>query len=124
MGNPIKNRTNTIFVHVSNLHRSVEWYSQLLNEEVDVSKIADPVYNLKMDQHTGVVLDAGPPEVTKELHPLPYPLFNFHTDDIYQAYHHLQELGFQIESDIVEFDDFSFFNISDPDKNMIMICTG
>ncbi|MFS0749397.1 VOC family protein [Oceanobacillus sp. 1P07AA] len=108
MSNPIKNRTNTIFIHVSNLQRSVQWYSKLLGEEVDVSKVADPVHNLKMDQNTGITLDAGPPGMAKDIQPLPYPLFNFHTDDIYQAYDYLQELGFQIESDIVEFDDFFF----------------
>lgn len=96
----------------------------MLGEEVGISKVADPVHNLKMNQNTGLTLDAGPPEVIKEIQPLPYPLFNFHTGDIYQAYDCLQELGVQIVSDIVEFDDFSFFNISDPDKNMIMICTG
>ncbi len=37
MSNPIKNRTNTIFIHVSDLQRSVQWYSDLLSEEVDVS---------------------------------------------------------------------------------------
>ncbi|OEH53892.1 hypothetical protein AQ616_15560 [Oceanobacillus sp. E9] len=124
MSNPIIKRTNTIFIHVSDLQRSVQWYSDLLSEEVDVSKVADPVHNLKMEQNTGITLDAGPPGMTKEIQPLPYPLFNFYTEDIYQAYEYLQQLGFQIESDIVEFDDFSFFNISDPDKNMIMICTG
>ncbi|WP_413465437.1 VOC family protein [Oceanobacillus oncorhynchi] len=68
--------------------------------------------------------DAGPTGATKEITPLPYPLFNFHTDNIDQAYQHIKKLQYEIVSEIVEFVDFAYFNISDPDGNIIMICTG
>ncbi|MFC4662920.1 VOC family protein [Oceanobacillus sp. M60] len=52
---------------------------------------------------------------------MPYPLFNFHTDNIDQAYQHIKKLQYEIVSEIVEFVDFAYFNISDPDGNIIMI---
>ncbi|WP_053218373.1 VOC family protein [Virgibacillus senegalensis] len=123
--NPIKNRINTIFVHVNDLERSVTWYSQLLHQEVDLTQVSKPVHNLQMDQYTGLTLDAGPEGETKKIAPSPYPLFNFHTEDIQESYQYIQELGYKVESDIIEeFEDFSFFTISDPDGHVIMICNG
>ena len=124
MDSPIKNKINTIFIHVTDLEESVKWYGQLLGQEVDLANVSRPVYNFIMDQYTGLTLDAGPPGKTKEIVPASHPLFNFHTDDISRAYEFIHELGYQIESAIVEFDDFAFFNISDPDGNIIMICNG
>ncbi|WP_244151471.1 VOC family protein [Halobacillus dabanensis] len=69
---------------------------------------------------TGVALDAGMEEVA----PSPHPLFNFHTDDIDAAYLFVQKLGYEISQDVVRFRDIAFFQIKDPDGNVIMICNG
>ena len=124
MLHPISNKTNTIFIHVSNLEKSVIWYSKLLSQRVDTSTVSRPVYNLTMNQYTGTTLDAGPTGTTKEITPMPYTLFKFHTADINQAYQHIKKIQYEIVSEIVEFDDFAYFNISDPDSNIIMICNG
>lgn len=124
MNSPIKNQINTIFVHVSNLERSARWYSQLLDQAIDLTRVSEPVHNIKINHYTGLTLDAGPTSIKKESNPSEYPLFNFHTDDIDHSFAYLKELGFRIESNIVRFDDFAYFNISDPDRNIIMICTG
>ncbi|GIO27979.1 VOC family protein [Ornithinibacillus bavariensis] len=124
MNSPIRNKMNTVFVHVSDLERSVKWYSRLLNQEIDLTKVSRPVHNLQMNQYTGLTLDAGPLDATKKISPSPHPLFNFYTDDIQKSFEYIIGLGYQIESDIIEFDDFAFFNISDPDKNVVMICNG
>lgn len=124
MNNLIKNQVNTIFVHVSDLEESVKWYSQLLDQEADLSKVSRPVYNFTMNHYTGLTLDAGPMGTTKKVIPAMQPLFNFHTDEIKEAYEFIKKLGYQLESEIVEFDDFAYFNISDPDGNVIMICNG
>ncbi|WP_078555983.1 VOC family protein [Bacillus alkalicellulosilyticus] len=124
MNSPIKNKINTIFVHVSNLEESVKWYSRLLNHDVDLSNVSEPVHNIPMNQYTGLTLDAGPSGVPKKITPSSHPLFNFHTDNIQKSYEYLRKLGYQIESEIVKFDDFAYFNISDPDNNIIMVCNG
>ncbi|WP_191567423.1 VOC family protein [Metabacillus idriensis] len=124
MNSPIKNQINTIFVHVSDLERSVIWYSQLLGQAYDTAEIRGPVYNIEINDHTGLTLDAGPEEIIKKAKNYEYPLFNFHTDQINVAYNYVNSLGYKIESEIVNFDDFSYFTISDPDRNIIMVCTG
>ncbi|GGB48886.1 VOC family protein [Virgibacillus dakarensis] len=124
MLSPIENQVNTIFVHVSDLKNSVKWYSRILGKEYDINAVSDPVYNIQLNHHTGLTLDAGPVGVVKEKSSSTYPLFNFHTDDIHKAYTYVKELGFSIQSEIVDFNDFSFFTVRDPDDNIIMICTG
>lgn len=89
-----------------------------------MAEVSNPVYNVTMNHTTGLMLDAGPPGMMKEVTPASHPLFNLHTDDIDESYAYVKELDVQIESNITRFDDFAFFHISDPDGNIIMICTG
>lgn len=122
MESPIKTQVNTIFVHVRDLKRAVKWYSKLLGVSYELEEVTDPVHNIMLNRHTGLTLDAGPANVDKEKNPSPYPLFNFHTDDINASYAFVKSLGVTIDLDIVDFEDFSFFTVKDPDDNMI--CTG
>lgn len=124
MSSPITNKINTIFVHVSDLEQSVKWYSQLLGQDYDSDRIERPVYNIKVADHTGLTLDAGPGGITKDSSTNEHPLFNFHTENIDDSYTYVKDLGYKVKSEIIRFDDFSFFTILDPDKNVIMICTG
>jgi len=124
MNGPITNKINTIFVHVSDLETSVKWYSNLLGQDYDSTSIERPVYNIRIADHTGLTLDAGAEGVTKEPSTNENPLFNFHTEEIDESYAYIKELGYTIKSEIVHFNDFSFFTIIDPDGNVIMICTG
>ncbi len=124
MKSPIMNQINTVFVHVSNLKESVRWYSELLGLEYDLDMVNDPVYNISINQHTGLTLDAGPEDRTKDSNPSHYPLFNFHTENIDEAWSYVENMGYDIDSSIIRFDDFSFFTIKDLDGNIIMICTG
>lgn len=124
MNNPIQNKVNTIFIHVTDLAQSVKWYSDLLGQDYDLNTVQRPVYNLKVDQQVGITLDAGPEGEVKKLGNQSYPLFNFHTDNIDEAYNFIKQLDYDVESEIVRFEDFSYFNLKDPDGNIIMICTG
>ncbi|MFD1020881.1 VOC family protein [Thalassobacillus hwangdonensis] len=124
MHSPVRNEIHTIFVHVSDLKSSVKWYSELLGQEYDLETVTDPVYNLSINHHTGLTLDAGSETEEKQVTPSKYPLFNFHTDDIQEAYTFAEDQGYTIESGITNFEDFSFFTILDPDGHCIMICTG
>lgn len=124
MSSPVKNKINTIFVHVSDLEKSVKWYAELLGQEYDLTAVERPVYNIKIAEYTGLTLDAGPEGIIKKQSPSTYPIFNFHTENIDDSYAYVKELGYDVESEITQFDDFSFFTICDPDRNVIMICTG
>jgi hypothetical protein len=108
---------------VSNLEKSVQWYCELLGQPYDLNSVTRPVYNLQINEHTGLTLDAGPEGATKKSSS-EYPLFNFHTDNIEASYAYVKQLGYDIVSEIIQFDDFSFFTIRDLDGNVLMICTG
>lgn len=123
MSSPIKNQLNTVFVHVSDLKRSVKWYCDLLGQEFKEENIELPIYNIEINDYTGLLLDAGA-SGTKIVKPSPHPLFNFHTDDIGQAYQFTKDKGFQVVSDLFEFDNLAFFHLKDPDGNIIMVCNG
>ncbi|RIW32001.1 VOC family protein [Bacillus salacetis] len=124
MRSPIINQINTIFVHVSDLKRSVEWYSNLLGLKYDLGNVADPVYNIEINHYTGLTLDAGPEGMSKQAKRNGYPLFNFHTNDIEAAFTFVEKMQAEIVSEVTRYDDFSFFTVRDPDGNVIMICTG
>jgi catechol 2,3-dioxygenase-like lactoylglutathione lyase family enzyme len=123
MGTPIVNVMNTVFVHVANLEKSARWYCRLLGQEL-TEPVENPVYNLKMEGAAGLTLDAGPEGAGKKPKAGPYPLFNLHTENIHKAYSWMENEGFAVEPEITHFDDFSFFNVKDPDGHIIMICTG
>ncbi|MGD6843417.1 VOC family protein [Bacillus infantis] len=123
MGTSIVNRMNTVFVHVADLKKSAGWYCKLLGQKV-TEPVENPVYNVKMDGETGLTLDAGSCADGKRPQAGPNPLFNLHTGDIHKAYSWMEKEGFDVQAGITHFDDFSFFNVKDPDGNIIMICTG
>ncbi|WP_409294668.1 VOC family protein [Peribacillus sp. SCS-26] len=123
MKSPVQNKMNTVFIHVTDLKKSALWYGRLLGQEVDEDRVSHPVYNLEIDGPVGLTLDAGP-KPGKAASPAPYPLFNFHTNDIKKSFDYVQSLNIECDSGIVEFDDFSFFTVKDPDGNIIMVCTG
>ncbi|SDO67379.1 VOC family protein [Halobacillus aidingensis] len=120
MKSPIDNRLNTTFIPVTDIKHSAQWYSALIGEPYTEENVHPPVYHLPMTTHTGVILDAG----SENVEPSPHPLFNLHTDDIDASYRFVEQLGYIIKSDIQRFDDISFFNIQDPDGNVVMVCTG
>ncbi|WP_099303954.1 VOC family protein [Bacillus sp. Marseille-P3800] len=124
MNSVIEKKLNTVFVHVSDLSASVDWYGKLLNLSPDLTTITNPVYTFTLDHHTSLTLDAGPSGEQKQIIPSPHPLFNFHTKEIEQAYTFATELVLSIYSDIVSYPDFSFFTVLDPDGHVIMICDG
>lgn len=57
MQSPIANRVDTIFIHVSDLEKSVHWYSKLLGIAVK-QNIEGPIYTFDMGQgRPGLTLD-------------------------------------------------------------------
>ncbi|TDL30907.1 VOC family protein [Jeotgalibacillus sp. S-D1] len=124
MPSPIQNKMNTVFIHVTDLKTSVSWYNQLLGRDYSKDEIHLPVYNIQIEGSTGLTLDAGP-DGNKRIIPDSYPIFNFHTDCIESAYQFVKnDLNYALQTEPVHFEDFSFFNVIDPDGHVIMICTG
>ncbi|WP_433940882.1 VOC family protein [Paenibacillus lautus] len=123
MQSPIASRVDTIFIHVRDLEKSVDWYSKLLGIEVkDI--IQGPIYTFDMGPgRPGLTLDNHCFDEMYELKTSNQPLFNLSADDINAAYRFVKELEAEIVTEIQIYPDFSDFTFKDPDGNILMICT-
>ncbi|SDD99660.1 hypothetical protein SAMN02799630_04252 [Paenibacillus sp. UNCCL117] len=120
----IENRIDTFFVHVTDLERSVRWYSKLLGLEVRDEAYNGPIYILNMgDGRPGITLDNHCFEKDYRFIPTNQPLFNFSASDINEAFNHVTKMGAELITDIITHPDLAEFSFKDPDGNIIMVCT-
>jgi Predicted enzyme related to lactoylglutathione lyase len=124
MVKPIENRVDTIFVHVTDLHKSMEWYSRLLGLEIPEGEHNGPIYTFDMGPgRPGLTLDNHCFEPAYAFTPSNQPLFNLGATDIEAAYRHVRQLGTEYLSKIVTHPDLAEFTFKDPDGNLLMVCT-
>ncbi|WP_064091270.1 VOC family protein [Rossellomorea aquimaris] len=120
----IERKLNTVFIPVANLKESVNWYQSILGFEVDEEQYKEieqlPVYTFQMGE-TSLTL-----EVESDFTPSPskIPICNIHTNQIEKVRDSFLSKKVVIESDIISFPDFSYFNFRDVNGNLLMICTG
>ena len=119
---PLASKVNGVFIHVSNLEKSAEWYSILLGVPFNKDEFEPPVYNIPVNSQTGLTLDDHSFDPGFSLSPSNHVLFNFHTDDIDEAYRFIKSTGAEITREIERIGYFSYFNFRDPDRNVLMIC--
>ena len=119
---PINNQVNGIFVHVTDLKKSVGWYADLIGVEVDLDQVQSPVFNLPVTGTTPVALDDHVFDPQYKHQPSPNPLFNFFAPDIDEAYQFVTSKGIKVVREIEWAGETAWFNIEDPDGNVIMIC--
>ncbi|MFC7686561.1 VOC family protein [Ureibacillus sp. GCM10028918] len=119
---PIKNQMNAVFVHVSSLKVSVKWYSELLGLTVDLEKVKSPVFNVPVVGTTSLTLDDHTFDADFKHFPIPSPIFNFYTPNIEEAYQYIKEKGYKVVREIEWHYEMAWFNVEDPDGNVVMIC--
>lgn len=119
---PIACKINNVFIHVSNLEKSAEWYSKLLGVPFHKDHIASPVYNIPITGETGLTLDDHTFDPGFTLSPSKHALFNFFVKDIDEAYKFIKNEGIPVVREIERIGDFAYFNIQDLDGNVLMIC--
>ncbi|MEF3305798.1 VOC family protein [Paenibacillus sp. GYB003] len=116
---PITNRVGGVFMHVSNMERSVNWYHKLFGMP-ERSAVTDKVHALAMQGDHGFVLDQH--GYDRKLAPQDRPMLMFDSPDVHAAYRFLQRNGIEPESNIEEYPGMAFFTFRDPDRNLLMIC--
>jgi len=122
MVSPISCKINNVFIHVSNLKKSVEWYSNLLGISFDENEVKSPVYNIPVTTETGLTLDDHTFDPNFKLNPSDHVLFNFFVEDIDEAYKFIKNNGITIVKEIERIGEFAYFNFQDLDGNVLMIC--
>ena len=119
---PLARKVNAVFIHVSDLKKSAEWYSTLLGVPFNRDEVESPVYNIPVSSQTGLTLDDHSFDPGFSLSPSNHVLFNFHTDDIDEAYRFVKNTGAEITREIERIKGFAYFNFRDPDGNVLMAC--
>ena len=119
---PILNQMNGVFVHVTNLKVSAKWYGELVGIEVNIDEVSSPVFNLTITGTACLTLDdhSFDPHFKRVISP--NPLFNLFAPNIDEAYQYVVNKGIEIVREIEWVEETAWFNIKDPDGNVVMIC--
>lgn len=113
----INNKVGGIFIPVSDINRAREWYCSLLNLEPTYEIFFDHLCCIPLDNNRlNIILDSK--IFTKESIAR-FPMFHFNTDDIHEAFQFLRDKEVEI---VTEIENGHYFNIKDPDGNLLMIC--
>lgn len=124
MSHPIAPKLPAVFVHVRDLRRAVEFYTQLLGISYDPqADFGNGIYVIRLANDADLVLDANHPQ-----HVQPNSAFAMHatcmftTQDIEAAHRWLTSQGVEIVTELHRDPNVAFFNFKDPDGNIQMIC--
>jgi predicted enzyme related to lactoylglutathione lyase len=113
-----------VFVHVRDLRRAAEFYTQLLGLSYnDKADYGNGIYVLQLANGADLLLDANHAQQAK-----PNGTFAMHatcmfaTEDIEAAHAWLQSQDVEIVTELYRDPNVAFFNFKDPDGNIQMIC--
>lgn len=114
--NPIQAKLQGVFVPVSDIEQARDWYCKLLDLPNDGEIYFGHIYVLSLQSGVDLVLDSkiyAPENVFK------IPAVQLATEQVEQAYQYAQAGGIEILTGI---QNNQWFNIKDPDGNVLMIC--
>jgi uncharacterized protein len=78
MISPVENRVGSIFVHVTDMARSIRWYRDLLGLPADDAPATSTIYTVPTRAGSGLLLDSNHPNTQRQSS----ALFMLVTDDI------------------------------------------
>ncbi|REK77586.1 VOC family protein [Paenibacillus paeoniae] len=116
MNSPVQNKIGCTFIPVSNLEKARDWYCNLLDLPTDGEIYHGHLYILPMQGTPNIVLDSkiySPEKVIQ------VPFIQLVTADIEASYAYMKEHNVELLSNI---ENGHWFNIKDPDGNVLMIC--
>ncbi len=116
---PIDNEVESVFVHVSELRRSAEWYSMVMGLPLLEERLnGGNVYWMKLQGGTGIILDdngSNTPET-------PRVRFMYKTSDVEKSYRFLENQEVRPLYPIERpHPGLAFFMFTDPDGNSLMV---
>ncbi|UVI33175.1 VOC family protein [Paenibacillus spongiae] len=116
---PIDNAVDSVFIHVSDLRRSAEWYSMVMGLPLLEERLnGGNVYWMMLQGGTGIILDDNRSNTSET----PHVRYMYPTSDIEQAHRHLDNLGVLSLTPIDRpHSGLAFFRFSDPDGNSLMV---
>jgi catechol 2,3-dioxygenase-like lactoylglutathione lyase family enzyme len=118
---PIRAQIDSAILWVRDLPAAVDRYSRFLGLAVRDQDRYGHLYVFRLENGTGLMLDSNGMEHI----PVPEsgpPLFKLDTSDIDAAHRHALDLGFEVVFGIARYPNASFFNVRDPDGNILTVC--
>ncbi|MGN7479494.1 VOC family protein [Solibacillus silvestris] len=115
MANPILNQIGTVFIPVSNIEDSRDWYCDILGVKNEEEIMFGHLYVIPMEG-TGIVLDS---KIYSEEKIFKTPAFHLNTKNIKEAFQFMSNKGVNL---ITEIEHNHYFNFKDPDGNILMVC--
>lgn len=116
---PITNRIGAVFLHVTDMPKAIQWYSELLGLPIHSDSHEGTIYSLHMDGGSDLLLDSNRRDDSSQNNKT--QLF-FETKKLMESYQFVKEKGIEVVTEIEEHDNISFFTFKDPDGNILMIC--
>jgi predicted enzyme related to lactoylglutathione lyase len=116
---PISKQIGAVFLHVSDMNKSIQWYSELLGLPIKSSSHEGTIYELTMDGGSGLLLDSNKRELSNSSRKTQ---FFFNTRNLKESYDFIIEKGVEIVTEIEVHDNISFFTFKDLDENILMVC--
>jgi catechol 2,3-dioxygenase-like lactoylglutathione lyase family enzyme len=114
---PIINRIGQVFIPVSDIKRSSEWYCRILGVEAGALSHEDRIFDVPVQGETRLCLDAHLPVSSTSVQPICF----FWTDDLDATQRFLQQNDVQIVGDKVDAGSLAFLVFRDPDGNLLMV---
>ncbi|GAB3887791.1 VOC family protein [Terrabacter terrigena] len=118
LASPIRRHIGQVFVPVSDLARSAQWYAAVLGFEPAATSHDDTILDIPVQDGPRLALDANRPDFTAD----GPPRFFWWTDDLAATIEHLRRLDVRITSDIEDIGSVFFVQFEDPDGNPLMVC--
>ena len=111
---PIERQIGIVFVPVSDIQKSRDWYCDLLGVPADGDILHDHLYVLPM-QGPSLILDS---KIYSEDAVFQVPAVALTTANVHAAHKYLKSKSTEVMD--IQFD--KWFNFKDPDGNLLMIC--
>lgn len=119
---PVRNEITSVILWSRDLKKSVELYSKFLGLPIEEKDNYGHLHLFHLPNGTEIMIDSNGMDKIPVPQSAP-PLFFMPSDDIDEAAIFVQELGFEIiYGGIHKTGQASFFNMRDPDFNVITIC--
>jgi catechol 2,3-dioxygenase-like lactoylglutathione lyase family enzyme len=115
---PIINRIGQVFIPVSDIKRSAEWYNRLFGVEGGHLGHHDQIYDVPMQGEARLSLDAHKPLTGNSVQPICF----FWTGDISATREFLVESDVELVGDVQDAGSLYFLIFKDPDDNLLMVC--
>ncbi|SNZ02681.1 hypothetical protein SAMN05421503_0171 [Terribacillus aidingensis] len=109
-------QVGSVFIHVKDANEAANWYARLLGKP-EPHPTTGPVQFMEMRDGRGLIIDDNRNNTAGIR-----PAFMLETDDIHLAYKKVTAQGGKIVRELEEDEAVAFFNLQDPEGNIVMIC--